>query len=180
MYGYYDKDICEAFLLLQAMVALGFVGHPDVQKIFSLLRSRHLPDGGCSFVFFTVYAAMHECAGLLDDIHYALRVAVSELFVGAGIPIVVILIETPFQGYVPAFYAFQLGLEGSVFLGEFFFAGWFLNLWLDCRGRGVSVGSGQPGQEVFPLCFRERSGYVVDECRQLFLWHGGCGLVYGF
>ena len=40
-------------------------------------------------------------------------------FVGAVIPIVVILIETPFQGYVPAFYAFQLGLEGSVFLGEF-------------------------------------------------------------
>lgn len=37
---------CEAFMLLQTMVALGFGGHPDVQKIFSLLRDRQLPDGG--------------------------------------------------------------------------------------------------------------------------------------
>ena len=56
------------------------------------IPKNHRPNHSCHAkgrVFFTVYAAMHECAGLLDDIHYALRVAVSELFVGAVIPIVV-------------------------------------------------------------------------------------------
>ncbi|MBD5531304.1 MAG: hypothetical protein HDQ98_03750 [Lachnospiraceae bacterium] len=37
---------CEAFMLLQAMVALGFGGNPDVQKIFALLHDNRLPDGG--------------------------------------------------------------------------------------------------------------------------------------
>lgn len=37
---------CEAFMLLQAMVTLGFGENPDVQKIFALLCDNRLPDGG--------------------------------------------------------------------------------------------------------------------------------------
>ena len=37
---------CEAFMLLQAMVTLGFGEDSDVQKIFALLRDNRLPDGG--------------------------------------------------------------------------------------------------------------------------------------
>lgn len=37
---------CEAFMLLQAMVALGFGKNLEVQDIFSSLRFKHLPDGG--------------------------------------------------------------------------------------------------------------------------------------
>lgn len=37
---------CEAFMLLQAMVALGFGENPEIQDIFALLRSEQLPDGG--------------------------------------------------------------------------------------------------------------------------------------
>lgn len=37
---------CESFMLLQAMVTLGFGENPDIQKIFALLCDNHLPDGG--------------------------------------------------------------------------------------------------------------------------------------
>ena len=37
---------CEAFMLLQAMVTLGFGENPDVQKIFAQLCEYQLPDGG--------------------------------------------------------------------------------------------------------------------------------------
>lgn len=37
---------CEAFMLLQAMVALGFGESPEVQDISALLRPKQLPDGG--------------------------------------------------------------------------------------------------------------------------------------
>ena len=37
---------CEAFMLLQEMVTLGFGENPDVQKIFALLCDNRLPDGG--------------------------------------------------------------------------------------------------------------------------------------
>ena len=37
---------CEAFMLLQAMVTLGFGENSDVQKIFALLCEHRLPDGG--------------------------------------------------------------------------------------------------------------------------------------
>lgn len=37
---------CEAFMLLQAMVTLGFGENPDVQKTFALLCGNRLPDGG--------------------------------------------------------------------------------------------------------------------------------------
>lgn len=37
---------CEAFMLLQAMVALGFGENSEVQKIFDMLCANRLPDGG--------------------------------------------------------------------------------------------------------------------------------------
>lgn len=37
---------CEAFLLLQALVSLGFGGEPAVRRIFAMLADEHLPDGG--------------------------------------------------------------------------------------------------------------------------------------
>lgn len=37
---------CEAFMLLQALVTLGFGENSDVQKIFALLSDNRLPDGG--------------------------------------------------------------------------------------------------------------------------------------
>ena len=37
---------CESFMLLQAMVTLGFGEDPDIQKIFALLCDNRLPDGG--------------------------------------------------------------------------------------------------------------------------------------
>ena len=37
---------CEAFLLLQAMAALGFGEDPGVQEMFALLHLKQLPDGG--------------------------------------------------------------------------------------------------------------------------------------
>ncbi len=37
---------CEAFMLLQAMVMLGFGENPKVRDIFALLHSKRLPDGG--------------------------------------------------------------------------------------------------------------------------------------
>ena len=37
---------CEAFMLLQAMVTLGFGEYPEIQKIFALLCDNRLPDGG--------------------------------------------------------------------------------------------------------------------------------------
>ena len=37
---------CESFMLLQAMVALGFGDEPNVRKIFDMLCDNRLPDGG--------------------------------------------------------------------------------------------------------------------------------------
>lgn len=37
---------CESFMLLQALITLGFHENPHVQKILSQLYNNHLPDGG--------------------------------------------------------------------------------------------------------------------------------------
>lgn len=37
---------CESFLLLQALVSLGFGEKPDIRRVFAMLPDNRLPDGG--------------------------------------------------------------------------------------------------------------------------------------
>ena len=37
---------CESFMLLQALVSLGFGEKPDIRRVFAMLPDNRLPDGG--------------------------------------------------------------------------------------------------------------------------------------